>query len=108
MKSEKTLDVAVDQLLEDAEQRRLELVRADLDLCHTLAGVAETEIGLGDREHAARAFSRAARGYVEIHRLIEQGRGWDESVTNDLAEELANVRQELNRVQQLIQPPQNS
>jgi len=100
-----TLEVEVRRLQEQTEQQRLELLRTDLDLCQTLVRLAESKIGLGKYTHAAPTLDRAGQGYVAMQRILGQRQGWDEKATNEIAESLAVLRRNINRVQQLAKAP---
>jgi len=96
MTSVKTPD-AVNNLLEETEERRLDLLRTHLDRCHDLARVAETKVGNGNHEHAAPTLDRAVRGYAEIERILGQ-HDWDKADTHEITEKLAVLRHDLESV----------
>ena len=105
MVHDKLLDDEIHRLQEQTEQRRLELLRIDLDLCGTLADLAGSEIGAGNHEHAAQTFARAAQGYVAIQRIFGQRKGWDEDVTKEINAKLAKLRRDLDALQRRTQLP---
>ena len=98
-------DETVNKLREQTEQNRLNLLRTDLNMIHTLTDLVETELNLGSHEHAVQTFARATKGYRDICRIFEQRQLWAEETTNEIKEKLAEVRQELDRLKQLIHPP---
>lgn len=54
----------------ETEQTRFEFLQSDVDICFTFIEVAQTELGLGDRDSAAQALERAQTGLDAIERLL--------------------------------------
>jgi len=95
-------DPEISRLQQQTEQSRLQFIRTDLDLLRTLAGVVQTELALNNNDHAAQTLARAQKGYVDVSRIFEQRNSWDEKASNEIREKLAWLRQELDRLQQLV------
>jgi len=49
-----------------ADQARIDFIKLDLDLCLTLADVADTAIGMHHLDHAERAISKAEKGFSDL------------------------------------------
>jgi hypothetical protein len=62
-------------LRDDFERVRFNFIRTDLDLCFTLATVAETEYRRGNREHAERTLATIEKGYSTLVRIFSQANG---------------------------------
>jgi hypothetical protein len=58
------------KLRDKTEQVRLDFIRTDLEVCLTLADLAETRYSLGDREHAEHTLAKAEKGYSDLRRLF--------------------------------------
>lgn len=98
-------DETVNKLRDQTEQNRLNLLRTDLDMVHTLTDLVDTELKLNSHEHAVQTFARATKGYRDMRRIFEERQLWPEKLTNEIKEKLAEVRQELDRLQKLVHPP---
>ena len=101
-------DAQFDRLQQQTEQRRLELLRTDRKLCQTLVGLVESELENISHEHishehAVQTLARANNGYVSLTRIFELRGRWDEETTNEIADKLEELRQDLDRVRKLVQ-----
>jgi len=94
----------ISKLLDETEQNRLTLLRTDLNLIRTLTDSVESEIKLKSHEHAAQTFTHASKGYADASRIFGQRKCWGEEHTNEIQEKLADLRWELDRLQQLLYP----
>ena len=92
------------RLLDETEHNRLTLLRTDLNLIRTLTDSVESELKLNSHEHAEQTFTRASKGYADVSRIFGQRKSWGEKPTNEIQEKLAGLRQELDRLQQLLYP----
>ena len=61
-------------LRDDIEQSRLDFIRIDLQVCLTLASIAETKYDMGNREHAARTIASVEKGYATLLRFFSQAK----------------------------------
>jgi hypothetical protein len=91
-----------EQLREQTEQRRLDLLRTDLNLCHTLVVLVESELAIHNHEHAVQTLALANKGHDDIRRLFEQRSRWDDESTAEIAEKLNELRRSLDRLQPLV------
>ena len=90
------------KLLEQTEQNRLSLLRTDLNMMHTLLDLVETELTLGNHEHAMQTFASVSKGYEDICRIYGQRHSWEEQPTNEIQGKLADLRKEIDQVQKLV------
>jgi hypothetical protein len=68
----------------ELERRRLDFIRADLELCLTFAAIADTSFKLGHRKIAERNLVNAEKGYSDMSRLFSRATG----ITAEIGEEL--------------------
>ena len=54
----------------DLSNRLLEFLNSDLDLATTFVQIAETELSLHDREHAARVLAKARRALQTVRGFL--------------------------------------
>lgn len=54
----------------DLDQDRVAFLKTDLDMCFTLAALAETRFDIGDRELAEAAIQDAEKGYETLKRFL--------------------------------------
>jgi hypothetical protein len=101
-------DTEFDSLQQQTERQRLDLLRTDLKLCRTLVGLAESEVALKNHEHAVQALARAEKGYAQLSHIFEMRQLWGAKPTNEIADKLAKFRQDLDRLQKLVQPSRGS
>ena len=64
--SAENLPEAVRSVVAEGERLRFEFLEADLELCFTFANLVRTKLGMGYRETAEVALSRAEEGYTTI------------------------------------------
>ena len=95
-------DADPSKVLEQTEQNRLNLLRTDLSMIHTLLGLVETELTLRNHEHAMQTLASATKGYEDICRIFGQRHSWEEQATNEIQGKLADLRKEIDRVQKLV------
>ena len=93
------------RLLSETEQRRIELLRTDLQICQTQVGLAEAELACKDYDHAAQTQARAVKSYNDVRCRFEQQQNWDETVKQEITEKLARLWRRLERLEKLLQPP---
>ena len=86
-------------LRDDIEQARLDFIRTDLQVCITLAWVAETAYDSGSREHAARAIATAERGYSDLLRLFSQAKLLTPEAREELQSTFKRLREQLDGLQ---------
>jgi hypothetical protein len=59
------------------DRNRVQFLQRDLELCFTLASLAETEHDLGHREAANRSVAHAEEGYASIQRFLSDPKHTD-------------------------------
>lgn len=101
-------DENFEALHKQTEQGRLDLLRTDLNLIHTLTDSVESELNMNSREHAVQTFARASKAYGDVRRIFEQRDSWGEEPTIEIKEKLAGLRKELDRLQKLLYPGRQS
>ena len=74
---------------------QLDFIKTDLEVCFTLAIVAETAFSMGHREHAERTLATAEKGYSDMLRIVSQARMADD-VEKDLQAKLKQLRERLD------------
>jgi len=84
------------RLLAETEQALLDLIRTDLDVCLTLAVLAETKYRLGNREHAEETLARAEKGYSDMLRFSSRVRGMTAKVEKELQSKFKQLRERLD------------
>ena len=84
------------RLRAEAEQALLDFIRTDLDVCLTLAGLAETKYRLGNREHADETLTRAEKGYSDMLRFFSRARGVTAEVEKELQSKFKQLRARLD------------
>jgi hypothetical protein len=89
------------RLKAETEQARLDLIRTDLGVCLTLADLAETEFGLGNREHAEQTLAKAAKGYSDMLRLFSEATGVTDEVESELRSKFKEISDRLTGLQRL-------
>jgi hypothetical protein len=88
----------------EIELSRLDFIRTDLGVCHTLATVAETAISMGHREHAERTIASAEKGYSDLLRYYCRAKGMTADVEMELWSKFQQLRDRLDGLQRLRQP----
>jgi len=73
-------------------------------MCHTLAGIVETELRLNNREHASHALARARKGPRRHGANLRGARVLGTAIHCRDRRKLAKLRQVLNRLQQQVDP----
>lgn len=71
-------------LRNDPTQGCLDFIRTDLQMCLTLAKIAEGEYGLGNREHAERTLAAIEKGYSTLVRFFSEAEGLTAEQENEL------------------------
>ena len=89
------------RLKSETEQTRLDVIRTDLGVCLTLADLAATEYGLGNREHAEQAVAEAEKGYSDMLRFFSEATGMTAEVETGLQSKFQAVRQRLDELKPL-------
>ena len=84
------------RLLAETEQALLDFIRTDLDVCLTLAVLAETKYRLGNREHAEETLARAENGYSDMLRFFSRVRGMTAEVEKELQSKFKQLRERLD------------
>jgi hypothetical protein len=86
-------------LRNDVDRVRLDFIRADLQVCVTLASIADTEYDLGNREHAARTIASAEKGYSDMLRYFSQAKNLAPGAKIELQSTFQRLRERLDRLQ---------
>jgi hypothetical protein len=87
-----------DSLRSELDQRRIDFLTADLQVCFTFAKVAATELKIGDPEAASTAIGHAEKGYKTIRRFLT-----DPKHTNHLTPDQARgFKAELKRLRKTL------
>jgi hypothetical protein len=86
----------------ETEQKRVDLIRTDLDVCLTFATVAETAYSMGRREHAERTLAKAEKGYSDMLRFFSQSRGMTAEVEKELQSKFRHLRERLDGLKRLV------
>jgi hypothetical protein len=86
-------------LRDDIERSRLDFIRIDLEVCLTLASVAETKYDMGNREHAARTIASAEKGYSTLLRFFSQAKRITSKERMELQLTFARLRDRLDLLQ---------
>jgi len=81
-----------------ADQARIDFIKLDLDLCLTLADVADTAIGMHHLDHAERAISKAEKGYSDLLQLFSHASGMTEDVQKELRSKFTHLRERLDEL----------
>ena len=89
------------RLRAEFEQTRIDLITTDLGVCLTLADIAATEYGLGNREHAEQAVAEAEKGYSDMLRFFSEATGMTAEVETGLQSKFQAVRQRLDELKPL-------
>ena len=84
------------------DQARIDFINVDLDLCLTLAGVAETAISLHHLDHAEQSISRAEKGYSDLLHFYSEASGMPEDVQKELQSKFSQLRQRLDELRQQL------
>jgi hypothetical protein len=87
-------------LRDDIERVRLEFIRADLQVCLTLASVAETKYDLGNREPAKRTIASAEKGYSTLLRFFSQAKNLTPEAKEEIRLTFKRLRERLDGLQQ--------
>jgi hypothetical protein len=81
-------------------QNRIDLLRADLDLCFTFADLAKTEFAMHHRTTAKRILAKAEKGFAAISRMLpDVGDGREK---NAIGKKLAELHTRLDSEQQRL------
>ena len=86
-------------LRDDVDRVRVDFIRADLQVCLSLASIADTEYDLGNREHAARTTANAEKGYSAMLRYFSQAKNLAPCTEAELQFTLHRLRERLDRLQ---------
>jgi hypothetical protein len=89
------------RLRAEADQALLDFIRTDLDVCLTLARLAETKYRLGYREHTAETLARAEKGYSDMLRFFSRARGMTAEVEEELQSKFKRLRERLDGLKRL-------
>jgi len=90
---------AFSKLMAEHEQARLDFIRTDLELCLTLATVAETAYSIGHRAHAERTIASAEKGYSDMLLYFSQATGMTTEIESELQSKFKRLRERLDEVQ---------
>jgi hypothetical protein len=86
-------------LRNDIDRVRLEFIRGDLQVCLTLASLADTEHNLDNREHAAKTVASAEKGYSDMLRYFSQAKNLAPGAKIELQSTFQRLRERLDRLQ---------
>jgi non-ribosomal peptide synthetase component F len=86
-------------LRDDIDRVRLDFIRTDLQVCLTLASLADTEYDLGNREHAARTVATVEKGYSTLLRFFSQAKCITPEARAELHFTFQRLRNRIGRLQ---------
>jgi hypothetical protein len=86
-------------LRDNIERSRLDFVRIDLQVCFTLASIAETKYDMGKREQAAGTIASAENGYYNLLRYFSQAKRITSEERKELQLTFARLRERLDLLQ---------
>ena len=89
------------KLRDETEQVRLDFIRTDLEVCLTLADLAETRYSLGNREHAEQTLASAEKGYSDLLRLFSQANNLTPESAKELWLKFKRLREPLDGLKRL-------
>ena len=70
-----------------------------MGVCLTLADLAETEFGLGNRQHAEQTLAKAEKGYSDMLRFFSEATGMTAEVETGLQSKFKELRERLDGLQ---------
>jgi hypothetical protein len=79
----------------------LDFIKADVQMCFTLASVAETAYSMGHLERGKRVLAMAEKGYSDILRMASRAR-MAADASNNLQTELKQLRARLDDLLLLV------
>lgn len=85
-------------------QARQDLISVDLELCLTLANVAETAIHMGHMERAGRTLSKAEKGFADMLRYFSRSTGLTEEATLKFQSRFDLLRHRLDNLRHALLP----
>jgi hypothetical protein len=80
---------------------QIDFIKADVQMCFTLASVAETAYSMGHLERGKRTLAIAEKGYTDILRMVSQAR-MAADASNDLQSQLKQLRARLDDLLLLV------
>lgn len=87
----------------ELERRRLDFIRADLELCLTFAAIAGRSFQLGHGKNAERNLANAEKGYSDMSRFFSQATGITEQIEQELQSKFQLLRDRLDGLQRFKQ-----
>ena len=82
------------------DQAIIDFIRTDLGVCLTFATIVESELNMGNREHAERTIAAAEKGYSDMLRFFLRARGMTPNVEKELQSKFTRLRERLDGLQQ--------
>jgi len=88
------------RIRDEIDQAIIDFIRTDLGVCLTFATIVESELNMGNREHAERTIAAAEKGYSDMLRFFLRARGMTPNVEKELQSKFTRLRERLDGLQQ--------
>ena len=88
------------ELRQATERLRIDFITTDLDLCLTLAKIAERRFQTSNRGHAERTLAEAEKGYSDMLRFFSQAREVTPEAEKELQSKFRHLRERLDGLHQ--------